>query len=362
MSSEEHKPLKIEEFFLSLIGASLAVKDTEIPSYSSGIMKSALNRALEQYLIVREKDPTVDPFSVLETAFIMNLELARINKLPVILICNHQAAFNNEKTSPYSIVVVQPNFPSAGQYEEKMNQYGKLLVIRAEAIDDVWKSALSILGKLKEIKFDFACFPELFFLDKKEVCEAFSQLANEKDSFIIGGSFHDEKQESNTSVIFLPDGKLIKQNKIFRSEGEGIVERQTEILHIIDFDSGKFCVLVCIDSEREAVREILKERLQHCKCPALIFNPSHTDHPKRSIGLLTNNLMTLVFAAIVFCNTYHKGGSAILAPFAELKDKDFKILEISASADTQIEKAEVDLAPIISHRQSKHKCLISTVE
>lgn len=352
----------LEKTFLSLIGAPLTDKEIELPRYSSEILRSAFNRALDQLLMVREKDPNVDPFSVFETAVILNLELERKSKSPVILICPHKTSFRTDKKSPYLILVVQPNIPKSHQCEERINQYGKLVVIKAEAIDELKKDMLLMLDEIKKKKFDFACFPELFLLNEDKIHETFSQLASENDSFIIAGSFHDEQKKSNTSVIFLPDGTSIKQNKIFRAEGEGILEKQTEILHIVDFSEAKFCVLICIDSEREAIREILKERLQRCKCPELIFNPSHTDHPQRATNLLVNSVMGLTFAAIVFCNTCQKGCSTVLAPFTNLKDKGFKLIELAASPETQMGEAQVDLLTIVGHKQTKRKCVISMIE
>lgn len=337
-------------------------KEYELPSYSREILRSTFNQAINQYLIVRDRDPSVDPFSVVETAFILNLELERKNKSPMILICPHEVIFKTEKKSPYRILIVQPNIPKPHQFEESINQYGKLVTIKTEWIEEATKDMLQLVDKINKENFDFACFPELFFLDTKEIRAAFSKLATENDSFIIAGSYHDENRQSNTSIIFFPDGSSIEQNKIFRAEGEGIRERQTEVLHIVDFSEGKFCVLICIDSEREAIREILKERLQRCKCPELIFNPSSTDHPARVTNLLVNSLMCLVFAAIIFVNSCQKGCSTIVVPFVQFKDKNFKMFELGASEETRWKIERVDISTLISHKRSKCRCVISMVQ
>ena len=62
-----------------------------------------------------------------------------------------------------------------------------------------------------------------------------SQFAKEKDCFIVAGSFHDEKKESNIAPIFSPQGKLVTQSKFFRAPGEGILEKPIEYLNVIDF-------------------------------------------------------------------------------------------------------------------------------
>lgn len=361
MPSIEGKQSTIAHLFLSLYEKNLAEKNVEIPKLSRGILGLAVNEAVNQYVTIRDKDPSIDPLSVLETTFMLSLRLFRLKNPPIILVRTFQASFKTEKKSPYSIVVVQPSTPSLDQYDEKINQNGKLLIIKKQAIEGVKTELLTVIKNLKEERVDFICFPELYFLNEANVYEILSQLGNEKDCFIIAGSYHDEKSESNVSVIFSPEGKWFNQSKIFKALGEGIKENPIEYLNVVDFLNGRFCVLICIDSEREVIREILKETLETGKCPLLVFNPSHTDHPRRSVELLKNNLMLLLSAAIVFCNTNKKGGSTILVPLLDLKEKGFKIFDLPPATKTGIGKAKVDIELLAKHRTSKQKGVVSMV-
>ncbi|MGB8780470.1 MAG: hypothetical protein WCD81_07465 [Candidatus Bathyarchaeia archaeon] len=332
-------------------------KNIEIPKSSRDILNVAVDEAVNQYVTMHGKDMTIEPLSLFETVFMLGLEFRRKNP-PIILVRTYQVGFESKKKSPYSIVVVQPRVPSQDQFREKVTNNGKLCIIKEEAAEDIMQQLSEIAEKLEE-RVDFVCFPELSFFDKKETYDVLSKIGKEKDCFIIAGSFHDEKTESNISVIFSPQGNWFNQSKIFRSKNEGINEKPIEYLNEFDFLEGRFCVLICIDSEREDIRQILKERLKDRKCPVLVFNPSHTEHPKRATELLANNLMVLISAAIVFCNTNQKGGSTVLVPFVELKDRKFRLFELPPSAKTEIGNAQVDVNLLMENRLSKQNGVVS---
>lgn len=362
MVSEKSEQSLIEEMFFSIYRKILSGKDIQIPQYSHRILEYVFNKAFDQTVMVRQRLPTLSIEAVLLSTFMTEIESLRKDEKVIILISKRNACFISKKKSLFSIVVVQPKIPTAEQHEEKATQYGKILVTKPEAIRDLIKELMTIMAELKKTDIDFACFPELFFVDEKEFHDSFCNLAVEKDCFIVAGSFHDEKRESNISRIFLPDGTVVEQSKIFRAEKEGIKEKPIEFLEIIDFGYGGFCVLICIDGERDAIREVLKERLDLDDCPVLIFNPSDTEHPPRSINVLTNNLMILLSAAIVFCNTKQKGGSTILVPLVKLKNNDFKLFHIDSSDETQIEKAEVDLNLLITNRKTRQAEVVSMIK
>lgn len=360
MPSQSEELLSVDQFFLSVYMSSLIGKNIEVPNYSRQVLRAVFNRAFEQTFAIRKNNPSLDAADALLTTFLVNLGLERQGESPIILIDNHQAEFSTAKKPPYSITVVQPRFPHPSQFEEMTSKHGKLVLIKQEAFEALKKEVIELLRKLHVVdRLDFLCLPELSFLNEKEVTEAFAKFADEKNCFVIAGSFHDHEKETNTCLIFLPRGAPIRQNKIFRAQGEGIRQNEIEFLHEVDFKEGRFCVLICIDSEREAIRQVLKERLETQKCPVLVFNPSHTEHPRRSIGLLTNNLMILISAAIVFCNTNKKGGSTVLAPFVELKDKNFEMFKLPSSDETLVQTAEVDIVPLLKNRQDKQDGVVS---
>jgi predicted amidohydrolase len=338
--------------------------NTIVPKYSREILGAVLKESINQYLAIRDKDPSVNPLDVIETTFLLTINFSRKKNPPIILIRNLSSCFNSdEKKSPYTTIVVQPSFPQSENYNEKTTETGKLMVVKEQAITDIREKLLGVLEKIKlEDRVDFVCFPELFFINCNEFCETLSQFVKQKDCFVVGGSFHDEKDQSNVAVIFSPKGELFRQNKIFAAAQEGIKEKPIEYLNIISFPDGHFCVLICLDSEREAVRAILKETLSGDNCPEIVFIPSHTEHPSRALGLLANNLMLMISSAIVFSNTNQKGKSAILFPRVTLKKKGFKMFELPASPHTKIGKAEIDTVLLAQHRKAKQKGLVSLLK
>ena len=202
------------------------------------------------------------------------------------------------------------------------------------------------------------------FVNDEELKKAYSKVALDYDCFIIGGSFHDEVEESNVCPIFCPNGKIVVQRKIFRSKefGEGIKIRKEETIKIVNYGQGKFSSLICIDSESEKIRDVLKERLGRCKCPELIFNPSCTSAISRANSQL-RNLMSLIFASVVFCNDGSFGCSCVFFPEISLKKQDFKKIQIKKSTtETVYGKIELDISALQSYKRANINCLIAPKE
>jgi hypothetical protein len=354
--------ISIAQLILSIYQRDIS-KDAIMPKYSHEILSRVFDDTIMQYMELRKKDSTIDPLSVIETLTTMNIKMLRRTKSPVILLRNIPVDFTTKKDSPFTIAVIQPKFPRAEDFLEKKNLSGeKLLLIKDEVKKEIIEELKGILISLQGKKVDFACFPELSFVNHPDYYTLFAKWCKENDCFIIAGSYHNETELDNSCVIFLPTGEKIVQKKIFKATCEGIIEKPIEYLNFLHFSGGSFCVLICIDSEREPIRAVLKERLSAGDCPTLVFNPSYTEHPDRPIGVLAENLMILLSTAIVFCNCGQYGGSTVLFPRKDLKEKGFRLFALAPSTETSIEKVEINLSELSLNRIVRQPDLVSNLE
>lgn len=360
----ERKFADLEKLLMSSLQIKMAKvhKNVEVPEYSKHVIRQAVRYACRDVAELKRIDKTVEEKSAMKGTLWTYLKLLSEKKLPIIVVVPHQIKFKNQRTNKLSVLIVQLGKSFEKFFVTKTTDDGNFLVVRPNSVIEAKEHLSNLLGRIETAGLDFLCLPELCFVNDTELKEFFTKFAQENDLFVIGGSFHDVKTKSNISPIYCPTGESIFQKKIFRSEemGEGILaESPIQAIHIIDFDERKFCVLICIDAEREAIRQVLKERLLKCRCPELIFNPSCTTAIKRAHANLAN-LMSLIFTVIIFCNA--KGRSALFFPLKELKDRGFKVCELSYSDQQEMHKETIDLDPLIQYKRHKVKCLLAMIE
>lgn len=356
-----------EKIALTLIGSEIKKKfaKAEIPKGSLSRLTEALNFAYREAIKAYNDNPSIDFSTAIYIQLRTYLKLKSKREGPLFFFVPEEVRFKQEKKlEAIKVLLIQPKAPSIDHFNQKNTSLGKLFVIRSEHTEEIKETLHQCLNIMQKVKADFVCLPELCFVNDEEVKKEFIKTASQCDSFIIAGSFHDDKEEANVCLIFCPNGQIIKQRKLYRSKelGEGIKTREEELLHIFDYGQGRFCVLICIDSEAEAIRDALKERLLRCRCPDLIFNPSFTKAKTRAHSQL-GNLMSLIFAVIVFCNSGCVGGSCVLYPAISLKGGKFKKLELPMCTNKSIHKTvTIDISALQAYKQAKINCLISMKE
>jgi len=361
MASSGEIPGLSDKIALELMEPLRKTRDVEVPIRTLDRIREAYRIALHETIKAWAEDQSIDFMTALKINLGICIRISKEERGPLIFVVPENRSFKQSKANPLRILLIQPQAPKVEHFEEKNTPWGKLFVIKLEHREEVERALRECLSMINKMKPDFTCLPELHFFKVKDIEAEFSKVAVETDSFIIAGSFHDEKEMANICLIFCPDGSVIEQRKFYRSKevGEGIRINEEEILRIIDFTLGRFCVLVCIDSEAETVRDVLKERLLRCRCPELIFNPSFTGASDRACEQL-NNLMSLLFAATIFCNANAKGGSCTIYPAVELSKDKFKTCKLGCSETTMLsEIASLDISELQAYKQAKMKCLIA---
>lgn len=337
-------------------------KGAEIPENSRLRLRQALDLAYREAIKAYHDNPSIDFSTAIYMRLRAYLEQKSQKEGPLIFFVPETIRFNRKREmQSIKVLLIQPEALSIDHFNQKHTLLGKLLIPKPESIEEIKEILRQCISVIQREKADFVCLPELCFINDKDIEKEFITAASESDSFIIAGSFHDESEEANICLIFCPNGQIVKQRKLYRSKelGEGIKMRQEEALHIIDYGQGRFSVLICIDAEAEAIRDVLKERLFKCQCPELIFNPSFTKTKARSHSQLVN-LMSLIFAAVVFCNESYMGGSFVLYPAIELKDGKFKMCELRCCPTENIsESVTVDISKLQAYKKAKIRCLIS---
>ena len=295
------------------------------------ILRDCVEEAVFSALDVWNINQTLDFFTLLTGATAKCLDDHESEYRIPIVFCIYD--IDLELKSDPKILLIEPEKPEFDKLIVHKNDVGKLFSFDSTFYDDYFDYLKSILEQVVKLEPDFMCFPELTSVNDDKIDELLLNYSQDNKCVIIYGSYHDILNESNISKIYLPNKEIVKQDKIFRAEeqSEGIInKRRVKQLNIIKLKNYVFCVLICIDNEREMIKKILKERYTRGIQVDMIFNPSLTskDRAYAMLHELNNELSCIS----VFSN--HRisgGGSAILAPIESTNKNKFILHLLSGS-------------------------------
>ncbi len=173
-------------------------------------------------------------------------------------------------------------------------------------------------------KADIVCLSEMSYPDRyKEVKEELIRLSKTTKTYIIAGSYHDDKTICNTSYIFTPHTEPYTIHKLRPAHEKGEKIKSPSSPKIVNFatEYGNFCVVICYDSFGLDVGATLQHYQTKFKYQSIdfLFVPSYNDSPGQGRDRCKNYSEVLRLCTL-YVNDLHPGDcseASLIRPLPE---------------------------------------------
>lgn len=166
---------------------------------------------------------------------------------------------------------------------------------------------------INELGFPYSPRAENFEEENSDLITELKKIANDYETYIIAGTFHDEETLFNTGYIFSP-GKEIEDKLPIKhlkkcsalSIGEEIRIPYERYIDYYCYKFGYFTVLICLDSfDPSLIVQVLRAHKTSSPDVDLIFVPSYTpDSYKADIACKEISMATGSIVSYVNCSNY----------------------------------------------------------
>ncbi|MCW4048341.1 MAG: hypothetical protein NWE89_01260 [Candidatus Bathyarchaeota archaeon] len=326
--------------------------------------RHALTSAIEfSFKGLFDKSPSFikNPIDYLKGKTDVYLNLLLIDELPIVVKYFHDMQ-EVRLDDNINIILVDPVLPSKENYDVIESKAGFLIKIKEEDIKDIKEYFFRIMNKIKEMKPNIICWPELTALDDEEIETYLIKFAYENNVIIIYGSSHDLNDKQNISKIYLPNKKIIFQNKIYPSKigerTEGIEHKDIKIkFNVLNVSNVSFGILICIDAIKDVLIDELKIMARRGVGLDLLFNVARTSSAKFISKF--QDLCTETCSIIVFNNGDTLKTSCIFLPFERYKDRNFRAFELTNDDFELFTIEKKDIALLQEHRKTHFKKIVA---
>ena len=212
--------------------------------------KDVAERFTYLFSIFRRPDEIDTPKDYTKLLYDIN-DLIEVLKFRYVIISNTRKVSLGAKTNPLPrIAIVQPRIWFDKEYDEY-----KLTEESLKGHIEIFKDSIE---RACQQSADVIVFPEMFFPSSQ--ISYLKNLSKDKKMIIITGldyEFDEFKNSINSCAILLPDGNLIRQQKLYRSKYDSPKMRSGKELFVFtETPLGNFSVFICFDylSPRDLIK------------------------------------------------------------------------------------------------------------